>query len=440
MCNLVFTKSGSNPVTITSFQTDKSSSEFDHVKLRNSADDAPSNGINDLTVLTHLHEPAILYCLQNRYTQKIVYTNTGPILIAVNPFERLQIYSQSTVREYQVLGESKSSKSSVTLPPHVFQIADNAYRNMVSSLQANSQQGTNQSILVSGESGAGKTETTKFIMQYLADIVQEKKVGVETNTKSIPGVEEQMLQSNPILESFGNARTLRNDNSSRFGKFIEMGFSTKDDFKLSICGAVIRTYLLEKVRLVFQSSGERNYHCFYELIRGSSQERRSYLGLTEIEDFYYINQSGCDQRQDGVDDGAQYNSLVAAMQVLNFSKEEQESALNTVAGVLHIGNLKFREDNKGGELGEGCCFSDACSSNVHFVCKLLGWERPLLESSLCEKFVKAKDDSYTKRFSVVEAESNRDSLAKIIYGALFDWLGKYKLKLNAFIILYNNNL
>jgi myosin V len=315
-------------------------------------------------------------------------------------------------------------------PPHVFQIADDAYRSMVeSSMQhssksarnAENMNSPNQSILVSGESGAGKTETTKFIMRYLADITSTQ----ESTIAGCHSIENQVLQSNPILECFGNARTLRNDNSSRFGKFIEINFCQKnrDDLMYRITGATIRTYLLEKVRLVRQAIGERNYHCFYEMLKGSTQDELDLLGLSSVWDFHYTNQSDMTERLDGVDDGEQYQVTRNAMRVLGFTEEEQEKILKVCAAVLHAGNITFNVKS-GGTSGEddGSKVSMDCFFYFQTCCSLLELSEEELEKTLCVKTIVTPDKVYEKMVSVEEAEYARDAFAKTLYGALFDWL------------------
>eukprot|EP01041_Mallomonas_annulata_P006782 gene6782-13736_t len=263
--------------------------EYELVKLRNSSD-VTSEGVEDLTVLNHLNEPEILHCLRARFERNLIYTNTGPILIAANPFKSLPIYDKATITFYQDIGgKAVHMDHDAKPPPHVYRVADNAYRKMVEMTSTQAGEMSNQSILVSGESGAGKTATTKFIMSYLAEMTTCMEGSLPEGDGSI---EKQVLQSNPILESFGNARTLRNDNSSRFGKFVEIKFSQVRNLSYRIVGATIRTYLLEKVRLVRQGTGERNFHCFYEIVKGGSDEDRTRWGLTILEDYRYTNQSG----------------------------------------------------------------------------------------------------------------------------------------------------
>lgn len=312
-------------------------------------------GVDDLIDLTHLHEPAILHALRLRYDANIIYTSTGPILIAVNPFQKMDIYGSGMMDKYCAQGEQTSSGNSTSfttpfksrringkptpqqsrLPPHVYQTADDAYRAMMRGMENREllknpkqmhrgeskglalqrENPTDQSILVSGESGAGKTVTTKFVLNYLAMLSRRRAVlGIATphkGGKDRVSIEQQVLQSNPILESFGNARTIRNDNSSRFGKYIDIRFTRSG--KLS--GAQIETYLLEKVRLIHPGPGERNYHVFYQFLRSAtSQERRNFfLGNAQLQDFKLLNLSGTYDRRDGVSDEENHKEMLEAM-------------------------------------------------------------------------------------------------------------------------------
>lgn len=321
-------------------------------------------GVDDLIELTHLHEPAILHALRLRYDSDVIYTATGPILIAVNPFKPMaDIYSDARMQQYRIQGESgvvsastdspskfntpygkgrgkKALPAAPRLSPHVYKTADDAYRQMLRGLENSALVGqpkkqlkrgmpdiqvspTNQSILVSGESGAGKTVTTKIVLNYLAML--SKKQAVDRSTpmksprKSLEGqplpeavsIEQQVLQSNPILEAFGNARTIRNDNSSRFGKYIDISF-TKNG-KLS--GASIETYLLEKVRLIHPSPGERNYHVFYQFLKAASAGERQdfFIGHKTCQDFRLLSDSGTFDRRDGVSDEDNHFEMLDAM-------------------------------------------------------------------------------------------------------------------------------
>ena len=316
-------------------------------------------GVDDLIGLTHLHEPAILHALRLRYDADIIYTSTGPILIAVNPFKKMGIYSSEIMNKYCAQGEEGTPTGSTyttpfknrraaghtgnkdRLPPHVYQTADDAYRAMLRGMENMELMGnprmmhrgdsaipahqrdapTNQSVLVSGESGAGKTVTTKIVLNYFA-MVSKRKEQVSRSTPRMNGtdpllspgsgsIEQQVLQSNPILESFGNARTIRNDNSSRFGKFIDIRFARSG----KLVGASIETYLLEKVRLIHPGLNERNYHVFYQFLSSATaQERRDlYVGNMRFQDFRLLSQSGTYDRRDGVSDQENHQEMLDAM-------------------------------------------------------------------------------------------------------------------------------
>jgi myosin-5 len=311
-------------------------------------------GVDDLIGLTHLHEPAILHALRLRYDADIIYTSTGPILIAVNPFKDMPLYTEEVMTQYRIQGEQGTNASALSdhqtpfkrrtndalikkmgqagnkrLPPHAYQIADDAYRAMMRGMEnkvlmhggrngAMDVASTNQSILVSGESGAGKTVTTKIVLNYLAMLSKVASTSGFSSPKSqVPPsedgvcIEQQVLQSNPILESFGNARTIRNDNSSRFGKYIDIRFSSIG----KLTGASIETYLLEKVRLIHPGVNERNYHIFYEFLAGASREQREQFGLDDYtaEDFRILSQTGEFGRRDGVSDRDNHQLMRDAM-------------------------------------------------------------------------------------------------------------------------------
>ncbi|URD94791.1 Myosin N-terminal SH3-like domain [Musa troglodytarum] len=259
--------------------------------------EAPAGGVDDMTKLSYLHEPGVLQNLAARYQLNEIYTYTGNILIAINPFQRLpHLYDSHMMTQYKgaPLGE---------LSPHVFAVADVAFRAMIN-------EGKSNSILVSGESGAGKTETTKMLMRYLAYL--GGRAATEGRT-----VEQQVLESNPVLEAFGNAKTVRNNNSSRFGKFVEIQFNRQG----KISGAAIRTYLLERSRVCQISDPERNYHCFY-LLCAAPQEIIEKYKLGKPSSFHYLNQSNCYELV-GVSDAHDYLATRRAMDIVGISAQEQ---------------------------------------------------------------------------------------------------------------------
>ncbi|RLN47568.1 hypothetical protein BBJ29_005933 [Phytophthora kernoviae] len=384
--------------------------EVDGVMLANSSD---MDVVDDLIQLPHLHEPGICHTLNERFKINEIYTLTGEILLAINPFQNLGIYTDKITRKYIRNGDKRTMGHEVAdMPPHVFSIADKAYRSLMSPItqKAHGEQ-ANQSILVSGESGAGKTESTKFVMNYLGTIAQHKNAGADSN------VMKQVLSSNPILESFGNARTIRNDNSSRFGKFIKMEFSPQGN----LIGASIQTYLLEKVRLAYQAESERNYHIFYEIIAGATAEEKKRWNLKAPTKFHYLNQSTCVKRKDGVNDAEQFGELKTAMQTMGFSEEDMESIFVTVSALLHIGNLEFDETHHASGT-EGSEISNMCEESMKVVLDFLEVDKAGLEQAICNRNIQTKDEHYSIGLLPEAAENARDTLARFMYGKLFDCL------------------
>ncbi|KAG2260378.1 hypothetical protein Bca52824_079672 [Brassica carinata] len=325
--------------------------------------EAPASGVEDMTRLAYLHEPGVLQNLQSRYDINEIYTYTGSILIAVNPFRRLpHLYSSHMMTQYKgaSLGE---------LSPHPFAVADAAYRQMVNEK-------VSQSILVSGESGAGKTESTKLLMQYLA------YMGGRTGASEGRSVEQKVLESNPVLEAFGNAKTVKNNNSSRFGKFVEIQF----DQSGRISGAAIRTYLLERSRVCQVSDPERNYHCFYMLCAAPEE----CLALESI------------------NDAEEYHATRKAMDVVGISSEEQDAIFRVVASILHLGNIEF---GKGKEIDSSVPRDEKSWFHLKTAAELLMCDAKSLEDSLCKRIMATQ-----------AATLSRDALAKVMYSRLFDWL------------------
>ncbi|KAM3301087.1 hypothetical protein P3S67_015587 [Capsicum chacoense] len=355
--------------------------------------EAPPGGVDDMTKLSYLHEPGVLQNLATRYELNEIYTYTGNILIAVNPFQRLpHLYDSHMMEQYKgaAFGE---------LSPHVFAIADVAYRAMIN-------EGKSNSILVSGESGAGKTETTKMLMRYLAHL--GGRSGVEGRT-----VEQQVLESNPILEAFGNAKTVRNNNSSRFGKFVEIQF----DKSGRISGAAIRTYLLERSRVCQISNPERNYHCFYLLCAAPAEEVERYkLGNTKS--FHYLNQSKC-YELDGVNDAEEYLATRRAMDIVGISEEEQDAIFRVVAAILHLGNVEFA---KGEEIDSSVIKDEQARFHLNMTAELLKCDAKSLEDALITRVMVTPEEVITRTLDPEAALGSRDALAKTIYSRLFDWI------------------
>ncbi|CAH2077072.1 unnamed protein product, partial [Thlaspi arvense] len=360
--------------------------------FRRDPDDEEHNGVDDMTKLTYLHEAGVLYNLQRRYALNDIYTYTGSILIAVNPFKKLpHLYNSYMMEQYKgaPFGE---------LSPHVFAVSEVAYRAMIDDSRS-------QSILVSGESGAGKTETTKLIMQYLTFVGGR---AAEDNRS----VEQQVLESNPLLEAFGNAKTVRNDNSSRFGKFVEIQF----DANGRISGAAIRTYLLERSRVVRITDPERNYHCFYQLC-ASGNDAEKYK-LSNPRQFHYLNQSKTYELE-GVSNAEEYKNTRRAMDIVGISHDEQEGIFRTLAAILHLGNVEF----SAGKEHDSSVVKDR-ESRIHLqmAADLFKCDANLLLASLCTRSILTREGTIIKALDCNAAVTSRDALAKTVYARLFDWL------------------
>ncbi|XP_033147606.1 myosin-10 isoform X2 [Brassica rapa] len=353
----------------------------------------PELGVDDMTKLAYLHEPGVLLNLKSRYNANEIYTYTGNILIAVNPFKRLpHLYGNEIMERYK-------GSDFGDLSPHPFAVADSAYRKMIN-------EGVSQAILVSGESGAGKTESTKMLMQYLAYMGGK----AESEGRS---VEQQVLESNPVLEAFGNAKTVRNNNSSRFGKFVEIQFNHMG----RISGAAIRTYLLERSRVCQVSDPERNYHCFYMLCAAPEQETERYK-LGKPSTFHYLNQSNC-HALSAFDDSKEYLDTRKAMDVVGITSEEQDAIFRVVAAILHLGNIEFV---KGEESDAAEPKDDKSRFHLKVAAELFMCDEKALEDSLCKRVMVTRGESITKSLDPGSAALSRDALAKIVYSKLFDWL------------------
>ncbi|KAJ9702125.1 hypothetical protein PVL29_004049 [Vitis rotundifolia] len=364
-----------------------------HEKLLPRDPDAEDHGgVDDMTKLTYLNEPGVLYNLEIRYALNDIYTYTGSILIAVNPFTKLpHLYNVHMMEQY------KGAQFGV-LSPHVFAVADASYRAMMNEARS-------QSILVSGESGAGKTETTKLIMQYLT-YVGGRAAGDDRT------VEQQVLESNPLLEAFGNAKTVRNDNSSRFGKFVEIQF----DANGRISGAAIRTYLLERSRVVQITDPERNYHCFYQLCASGRDAEKYKLGNPD--NFHYLNQSKSYELE-GVSNGEEYMKTRRAMGIVGISHDDQEAIFRTLAAILHLGNVEF---SPGKEHDSSVLKDQKSNFHIRMAADLFMCDVDLLRATLCTRTIQTREGDIIKALDCNAAVASRDALAKTVYAKLFDWL------------------
>ncbi|WAR09213.1 MYO6-like protein [Mya arenaria] len=387
------------------------------------AEEYDNKDVDDNCGLMYLNEATLLNNLRMRYMKNKIYTFTANILIALNPYAKIpHLYNSETRHAYK-------GKSLGTMPPHVYAIADKAFRDMkVSKLS--------QSIIVSGESGAGKTESTKYILKYLTD---------NWGTKAGP-IEQRIIECNPLLEAFGNAKTVRNNNSSRFGKFIEIHFDNKN----FVAGGFISHYLLEKSRICVQSKDERNYHIFYRMCAGAPADLQKKLHLASPDQFRYMcrgntqyfvskdteKQLTNDRKSQTflkngslhdpvLDDVRDFKVCDDAMSHLGMSDDERFSVYTVVAAVLHLGNIEF-EDNHEDTRG-GCKLADATTKSLLVVAVLLGVEKEELQEALITRVMQAtrggvKGTAIKVPLKYSEASSARDALAKAIYSRLFDYI------------------
>ncbi|OVF11425.1 putative myosin [Clavispora lusitaniae] len=357
----------------------------------------------DLTSLSYLNEPAVLHAIKLRYSQLNIYTYSGIVLIATNPFQKVdQLYSQDIIQAY-------AGKRRGELDPHLFAIAEDAYRCM-------KMDGQNQTIVVSGESGAGKTVSAKYIMRYFASVEEDSdsvnKLGKDHKAE-MSDVERQILATNPITEAFGNAKTIRNDNSSRFGKYLEILF----DKETSIIGARVRTYLLERSRLVFQPTNERNYHIFYQLLAGMPEDQKAALGLTTAEDYQYTNQGNAITIP-GVDDAQDFALTNESLALIGIDESMQSQIYKILAALLHIGNIEIAATRNDAHLS-----SD--EPNLVKACDLLGIDSVAFAKWCVKKQITTRSEKIISNLNHKSALVARDSFAKYIYSALFDWLVDY---------------
>ncbi|XP_078360518.1 unconventional myosin-Va-like [Oculina patagonica] len=346
-------------------------------------------GENDLTTLSYLHEPAVLYNLQVRFLQSnAIYTYCGIVLVAINPYQQLPLYGPDIISAY-------SGQSMGDMDPHIFAIAEDAFRAMA-------RDGLNQSIIVSGESGAGKTVSAKYAMRYFASVG-----GASTETQ----IEKKVLASNPIMEAIGNAKTIRNDNSSRFGKYLEISF----DKNYHIIAAHMRTYLLEKSRVVFQAPDERNYHIFYQLCAACDLPELKDLRLAHQDNFVYLNQGDCPYVDD-VDDGENFEEMREAMDLVGIMEDEQLMIFRILAGILHIGNIYIHA------VGEEESEIDDKDHHLTVAADLLGIDRSQFKKWLCNRKIVTVQEVLIKPLNSEEANSGREAICKHIYSQLFKWI------------------
>ncbi|KAH7122706.1 P-loop containing nucleoside triphosphate hydrolase protein [Dendryphion nanum] len=353
---------------------------------------------DDLTNLSHLNEPAVLQAIKLRYAQKEIYTYSGIVLIATNPFARVEsLYVPGMVQVYA--GKQRSYGA-----PHLFAIAEEAFADMLRDQK-------NQTIVVSGESGAGKTVSAKYIMRYFATRDSPDNPGKRRGKMdSMSETEEQILATNPIMEAFGNAKTTRNDNSSRFGKYIEILFNKQTD----IIGAKIRTYLLERSRLVFQPLKERNYHIFYQLCAGATDAERQEMDLRSVDTFSYLNQ-GSSPTIDGVDDKAEFEATRKSLTTIGVSPDTQSQMWRILGALLHLGDVKITATRTDSQL-------DPNEPALIKACNLLGINASQFAKWTVKKQLITRGEKIVSNLTQQAAIVVRDSVAKFIYSSMFDWL------------------
>lgn len=346
----------------------------------------------DLIMLEHVNDGSIIYNLARHYEKQGLYTWVGAshrVLVSINPYQRLPIYGDDQIKVHF------DKSPNIDVPPHVFDIAEGSYTEMLF-------EGTNQSILISGESGAGKTEATKQCLKFWAKVAGSKN-----------GVEEKLIQANPVLEAFGNAKTIRNNNSSRFGKWMEVYFSLRER---SIDGATITPFLLEKSRLVFQQAGERNFHIFYHLL--SNADTRSKYELQEATANRYTTK-GIVNPVPGIDDASDFKDAKQAMVDLEFSAEEQEWLLRIPAAILHLGNVTFKAQAQSGGVTGSQVEAD---KQLQLAAKLLDVDTEALRKVLLNRTIVVRSETNIIPLDPDAARAGCDSIAKGIYSRLFDWL------------------
>lgn len=373
--------------------------------------------VEDLTQLRQLNEDTLLECLRERYGNGQIYTFTGPVLLALNPFRAIpNLYSIDLIHRCQ----------RGTRTPHIFTIAQSAYSGMSNAiLDPRCHGSSNQSILISGESGAGKTETTKLVMKYLSVCGH----GEERLCHS--RIERQILETNPLLEAFGNSRTLRNDNSSRFGKFIQLQFSKTSSSSLKLSGARIETYLLEKVRVASQSLGERNFHIFHQCCAAAASvggvvydfpqrilqsEEKFRLKLNGFADQSYFSYLSSPEGIE-IDDLLEFERTIEALRVIGLSVRDIEELLSIVAAVLHIGNIDFADGDDGGAV-------ISSSESLYMACALLGISDPdVLKIALTTRSISVSaEEGYRTPLPAAKAVDTRDAFSRFIYGSVFQFL------------------
>ncbi|XP_023588450.1 unconventional myosin-XIX isoform X2 [Trichechus manatus latirostris] len=355
--------------------------------------------LDDLTKVNPVTLETVLRCLQARYTTDTFYTNAGCTLVALNPFKPVpQLYSPELMREYHTAPQPQKLK------PHVFTVGEQTYRNVKSLIEP-----VNQSIVVSGESGAGKTWTSRCLMKFYA-VVASSPTSWESHQVA-ERIEQRILNSNPVMEAFGNACTLRNNNSSRFGKFIQLQLNRAQQ----MTGAAVQTYLLEKTRVACQASSERNFHIFYQICKGASANERLQWHLPEGAAFSWLPNPERTLEEDC------FEVTREAMLHLGIDTPTQNNIFKVLAGLLHLGNVRFADSE---DEAQPCQLMDYAKCSVRTLASLLQLPEDALLETLRIRTIRAgrQQQVFQKPCSRAECDTRRDCLAKLVYARLFDWL------------------
>uniref|UniRef100_A0AAY4EHV4 Myosin IF n=1 Tax=Denticeps clupeoides TaxID=299321 RepID=A0AAY4EHV4_9TELE len=349
------------------------------------------SGVDDMVLLSKITEDAIVDNLKKRFMDDYIFTYIGSVLISVNPFKQMPYFTDREIELYQGAAQYEN-------PPHIYALSDNMYRNMMIEVE-------NQCVIISGESGAGKTVAAKYIMGYISK--------VSGGSSKVQHVKDIILQSNPLLEAFGNAKTVRNNNSSRFGKYFEIQFSRGGEPD----GGKISNFLLEKSRVVSQNENERNFHIYYQLIEGASPQQKESLGIMTPDYYNYLNQSGT-YKVDGTNDCKDFQETMEAMQVIGISPGCQIQVLQIIAGILHLGNIIFTEQGNYAQVDS--------TDLLAFPAYLLGIDANRLQEKLTSRKMDSKWGGKSESINVTlneeQASHTRDALAKALYARLFDYL------------------
>ncbi|XP_030361704.1 myosin heavy chain, skeletal muscle, adult-like isoform X3 [Strigops habroptila] len=355
--------------------------------------------IEDMAMMTHLHEPAVLYNLKERYAAWMIYTYSGLFCVTINPYKWLPVYNPEVVLAYR-------GKKRQEAPPHIFSISDNAYQFMLTDRE-------NQSILITGESGAGKTVNTKRVIQYFATIAAsgDKKKEEQTSGKMQGTLEDQIISANPLLEAFGNAKTVRNDNSSRFGKFIRIHFGATG----KLASADIETYLLEKSRVTFQLKAERSYHIFYQIMSNKKPELIDMLLITTNPyDYQFVSQGEISVAS--INDQEELMATDSAIDILGFTADEKTAIYKLTGAVMHYGNLKFKQKQREEQAEpDGTEVADKAAY-------LMGLNSADLLKAMCYPRVKVGNEYVTKGQTVQQVINAVGALAKAVYEKMFLWM------------------